>query len=164
MTQFVYLPKRQILQRVVFNNLLRQYSFYQNSKDFRKPIKTVSIDSPADLDRTTTQGLGKANPMVEVIIFFLYPKNIQEFNLGLYTKEEQPTVQECTTCIGWQAFKHASRQVAIVQTCCFLGTRLCNTKKIGCHSSFSLPTKDIPNVLLSHVYIKCTYLTAQYNL
>jgi len=27
--------------------------------------KTVSIDSPADLDRTTTQGLGKANPMVE---------------------------------------------------------------------------------------------------
>lgn len=70
MTQFVYLPKRQILQRVVFNNLLRQYSFYQNSKDFRKPIKTVSIDSPADLDRTTTQGLGKANPMVEVINFF----------------------------------------------------------------------------------------------
>ena len=37
--------------------------------DFRKPIKTVSIDSPADLDRTTTQGLGKANPMVEVINF-----------------------------------------------------------------------------------------------
>ena len=72
MTQFVYLPKRQILQRVVFNNLLKQYSFYQNSKDFRKPIKTVSIDSPADLDRTTTQGLGKANPMVEVINFFLY--------------------------------------------------------------------------------------------
>ena len=74
MTQFVYLPKRQILQRVVFNNLLRQYSFYQNSKDFRKPIKTVSIDSPADLDRTTTQGLGKANPMVEVIDFFYIPK------------------------------------------------------------------------------------------
>ena len=33
-----------------------------------KPKKTVAIESPADLDRTTTQSLGKANPMVEVII------------------------------------------------------------------------------------------------
>ena len=86
-------------------------------------------------------------------VFYQYNIQYTYLNLGLYTKEEQPTVQECTTCIGRQAFKHASRQVAIVQTRCFLGTRLCYTKKIRCHSSFSLPTpQTFPCIIITCIH------------
>ena len=59
------------------SKIKKKWSHDQESMNCWKPKKTVSIESPADLDRTTTQGLGKANPMVEVIIYISIAKTIR---------------------------------------------------------------------------------------